>query len=118
MSAVCFTIPLKPGRSDAFRELAREVLSNRQAEYGEMLARYGLRDANVWIQRFGGTEYALVVHEVDDNYAELLADWPSSKEPFDLWYDKQLLNCYDVKSLSEMPPQPEFLYEYSAAVEG
>ncbi|MCB1082261.1 MAG: hypothetical protein KDK63_03855 [Chlamydiia bacterium] len=101
-----FVMPLKEGKVETYKAFIEECMGPKSASYKDLLKRYGLNNARLWIHELEGKHYALFIHDMDEGAGELLAKWPDPNQPFDLWFDEKLRECYDVKDLSHMPPQP------------
>ena len=86
----------------------------KKNDYKDLLKRYDLNTVKIWIHTLNGKDYAMFIHEMDDDAAKRLESWSSSTHPFDQWFDKQLRDCYDIDDINAMPPQPEFLGELDA----
>jgi hypothetical protein len=95
MKSLLFTVPLKPGKLEAYKKFAAEITGPKREEYTALLKRYGMLSTRVWLQKIGGREYAMVFHEGTDDALERLKNWSLSTHPFDLWFREQLNHCYD-----------------------
>lgn len=109
MTPVLFCMPIKPGKLQAYKDFVKNITGPRQAEYKDLLKRYGLNSGRVWVNSIDGKDYAMFIHDMDDDAGEKLQAWSSSSHPFDQWFNEQLMYCYDMTSLDNAPPQPEFL---------
>ena len=107
-----FSDKIKPDKLDAYKAFFEKITGPRKEEYTDLLNRYGLKSAKVWYHKIAGKEHVMVLHETEDDAMERLKNWSSSTNPFDRWFDEQCLNCYDIKSLDNVPEQPEFLYKF------
>lgn len=108
MTTTLFAMPLKDGKKDTYMAFLAECMGPKKNEYKDLLKRYGLNSVKIWTHTFNNKDYAMFIHEMDDNAAELLAGWSTSTHPFDQWFDKHLKDCYDFDGLENAPPQPEF----------
>lgn len=105
-----FAMPLKAGKLNEYKAFVREAQTARGKEYSDMLKRYDLKNVKVWHHKFGDRDYILVLHDIGENALKLLEGWSASTHPFDNWFNKHLLNCYDISSLETAPKQPEFMF--------
>lgn len=101
-----FVMPLKPQKVETYKNFIQECMGPKGEEYKDLLRRYGLNNVRLWIHELEGKHYAMFIHEMDEGANELLAKWPDPHQPFDQWFDKKLRECYDIKDLAHMPPQP------------
>ncbi len=103
-----FTMPLKDGKKDDYKAFLAECMGPRKSDYQDLLKRYGLNSVKIWLHTLEGKDYAMFIHEMDENAAKLLEGWSTSTHPFDQWFNKHLKDCYTFESLENAPPQPEF----------
>jgi len=114
MPITLFAMPLKKGKTENYKAFLKECLGPRRKEYEELLQRYGLNTVKIWIHTLDGKDYALFIHEMDEDAGKRLEGWAKSTNPFDQWFDKNLRDCYDIKDMSNMPEQPTFFGELDA----
>ena len=94
MAFALFTIPLKPGKLDEFQAFVKEYTGPRKTEYNDLLKRYGLKTAKVWLHEIDGKTQVMVFHEIEPDALERLKGWSLSTHPFDHWFGEQCQNCY------------------------
>ena len=92
-------------RNKAF---SKKCLITKHKEYKDLLMRYGLNNVKIWINTLEGKDYAMFIHDMNEDAPKRLKDWATSTHPFDQWFDKQLRDCYDFEGLAHAPPQPIF----------
>jgi uncharacterized protein DUF6176 len=114
MPTVLFVMPLKKGKTENYKAFLNECLGARRNEYEDLLRRYGLNIVKIWIHTLNDRNYAMFIHEMDEDAAKRLEGWSSSTHPFDQWFDKHLRDCYDIEDMNNMPIQPEFFDELDA----
>ncbi len=113
MATITYMNPLKHGKFEAYKKFTATFLGPRKTEYMDLLKRYGLGGATVYYRKVGETEYVIVVHtNVSEDATQRLATWSDSKHPFDQWFNQQLLDLHDFKSI-ESSVQPELLFDFS-----
>lgn len=88
-----------------------ECTGPKVKEYKDLLLRYGLNNVKLWTQTLDGKDYAMFIHEMDDDGMERLKDWATSTNPFDQWFEEKLKEFYD---FDNMPEQPEFFCKFDA----
>lgn len=107
-----FVMPIRKGKKSDYLNFVKECLGPKREEYKDLLKRYALHNVKTWTHSLNGNDYAMFTHDMDEEEAnKRLKEWSSSTHPFDQWFDQQLKNCYEIESLDNMPPQPEFLGE-------
>ena len=112
MSTTLFCMPLKPGKTQAYKDFVQECCKgSKQHEYKDLLLRYGLNNAKLWLHTLEGKDYAMFIHDMDDDGMEKLKDWDDSTHPFDRWFNSKLQECYDFDT---MPEQPSFVSGFDA----
>ncbi len=114
MATIIYMNPLKPGKLAAYKKFIATFLVPRKMEYIDLLKRYGLNGgATVYYHKVGETEYAIVVHaNVSEDATQRLATWSDSTHPFDQWFNQQLLDLHDFKSI-ESSVQPQLLFDFA-----
>ena len=111
MAPVLFAIPIQSERYHEYEAFVKEITGTRKKEYQDMLRRYGLKNAKVWLHTFENTQYLLTMHEMTPDAPKLLQEFASSTDPFDQWFHDECLKVWDVKSFADLPKQPQFIYE-------
>lgn len=56
MHVIATAIPLRPGKSEAWRRWVQDLQGSRHAEYVAALRRWGIRQARFWIREAGDGE--------------------------------------------------------------
>lgn len=74
MTVILFVIPLKSGKTEAYKAFIAECVGPRRAEYKDLLLRYGCNSLQIWIHTLSGTDYAMFTHDMAENAQELLQD--------------------------------------------
>lgn len=114
MTTTLFVMPLKKGKKANYKDFINELLTSKKEEYKDLLVRYDLNTLKMWIHTLDGKDYAMFIHEMGSDAAKRLEGWSSSTHPFDQWFNQQLMDCYDIKNIDDMPLQPEFFGELDA----
>lgn len=114
MSTALFAIPLKKDKIANYKAFLKECLGPKRNEYEDLLRRYGLNGIKIWFHTLNGINYVMFIHEMDNDAAQRLKNWSTSRHPFDQWFNKHLCDCYDIDNMESMPPQPEFFGELDA----
>ena len=116
MSTTLFVMPIKKGQTEAFKNFMAECLGPKKKEYADLLMRYGLNNCTMWTHTLQGIDYAMFTHDMDDDAAEKLNQWPDANHPFDIWFDQNLKACYDFEALEKMPmAQPTLFCAFEAS---
>jgi hypothetical protein len=114
MSTTLFTMPIKKGKTEAYKAFIKECLGPKKNEYKDLLKRYNLNTMKIWIHTLNGKDYAMFIHEMGDDAEKRLESWPNPNHPFDQWFAQNLNDCYDTAKPGEMPIQPKFFGEIDA----
>lgn len=115
MSNLLFCVPIKPNKTDDFKNFIKNCLSgSKEKDYRDLLLRYEINTLKMWTHTIAGKNYALFTHDMSENAEKLLEGWTRSENPFDQWFKLQLEDCYDIESMDHMPPQPVFFAEIDA----
>ena len=104
MDSVLFCIPLKDGSLEEYHAIMAECVA-REQEYREMLQRYDLHAAKVWVKNLAGKDYAFIYHEVGPNFEEKLTKFGDSAHPFDQWIGEQLMSVYEADPTADNAKQ-------------
>jgi hypothetical protein len=114
MPSIAFAFPVLPGRTEAGRRLAAEVLARRQ-EWEESERKLGITKENWYLQSSPQGDMVIVYLEAaDPNRA--LQQFGQSQEPFDLWFKKQVEDICGI-NMNEPPQGPpnEAFFEWQAS---
>ena len=113
MQNIVLINPLKPGKLDAYKMFMAEIIEDHKAEYSDMLGRYGLKTSKVYYQNFNGTEFVVVIHEIEPYASERLPGWATSTHPFDLWFKEKASEFYDFEC-AKNAGQPQVVLSFNA----
>lgn len=95
MQSLIFVNPLKEGMLKRYIAWTKEITEAKEKEYNGLLKRYGLHNTKVYHHKLGEKDYIFVYHDADDNASVLLKEFPSSTNPFDQWFLKELQEMHD-----------------------
>ena len=111
MTETLFTLPLKPGKLNDYKNFMDECCNgSKKEEYKDLLIRHGLNRVKMWHRNHDGRDYIIFIHDMSDSSTETMKNWMGSTHPFDKWFNGQLENFYDHSDGS----QPEFFCELDA----
>ncbi|HZT06413.1 MAG TPA: hypothetical protein VFC51_05240 [Chloroflexota bacterium] len=115
MASIAFAFPLLPGKADAGRRFAAEVLGPRRREWEESERRLGITRENWYLQPSPNGDMVIVYFEASDP-AQSLGAFSQSQAPFDLWFKQQVQDLCGV-DMNQPPagPPPEAFFEWSAS---
>jgi hypothetical protein len=108
MPTTLYCMPLKEGKTETYKAFIKDCVEQKTEDYKALLMRYGLNNVKMWIHTIEGKDYAMFVHDMDDDAHEKLAGWPNKEYPFEVSFNECLIDCYDV-DMAQFPPQPEFI---------
>ncbi|HUG13486.1 MAG TPA: hypothetical protein VMM78_00595, partial [Thermomicrobiales bacterium] len=84
-----FAVPIRPGKSEAFRRMAAEALGERRAEFSELQRRSGVVAEYNWIQPTPTGDLAIAVIETGDDQGmrdRMVVALAGMPEPFTSWF--------------------------------
>jgi hypothetical protein len=114
MPAYAFAFPLLPGKAEAIRQFAHELLNSRKADYDDLQRRLGVEEERYFLQQSPEGDLVIVAGgggAAAANLAEVLAP---DENAFDRWFVDQLQDVTGV-DFSEFPTDPpELLGEWKA----
>ena len=103
MDNLLFFMALKPGRLAQYQEFIKEISENKTEEWQDLLARYDLLNATIWLKNIDGTDYVMVYHNTGPDFEEKFKAWDTSSHPFDQWFKKQITdNCEPMEVLTKL----------------
>jgi hypothetical protein len=95
MIAIMTSIPLLPGKSEAWRRWVQELQGSHHPEYDAALRRWGISHTRFWISEAMDSEVVVTYFEVQD--PETLSDMlEMSQHPFDVWYRQKLQEFHGI----------------------
>ena len=112
MSTLVITIPILPGKLEAWRRLCQEITGRRQPDYEESRRQLGVASEAVWLLRTRRADVA-VLHVDAEEPKRLLARLVASEHPFDRWFRQQLIHvCGLDLTPAFLGPAMELLFEW------
>jgi hypothetical protein len=113
MNKILKTIPLKPGKLEAYKAFLAKSHGEDKAAYTDFSKRYELKNTLVWYRRFGEQDYAMILHDINDdaNPHEILKRWLETDHPYDLAFKKESANYYDFAHV-EIQVKPELIFSF------
>jgi hypothetical protein len=89
MDQVCYVLPIRPGKTEAARELIHDIREDRLEDYERSQRRHGITK-EVWFLATGPGGDQLVVYLEAADFAATLAGYTASDDPFDAWFNGRL----------------------------
>ena len=108
MKTLVFINPLKSGKLKEYRAFSAQNTGPRKQEYIDLFRRYGLKNVKVYYHKLGDKEFIIVIHDAEDDSAERLANFSSSKNAYDQWFVEQLEKLHDL----DANPYAELLFAF------
>ncbi len=117
MDQVCYVLPIRPGQLGAARALLDEIRGERREEYDAAQRRHGVVK-EVWFLATGLAGDQIVVYLETADFAELLAGYTTSADPFNAWFNERLnavtgFDAGDAETQAQTP-LPERLLSWEA----
>lgn len=113
MPEIAFAGPILNGKEEEWRRFLQELTGPMIDEYEGLKRRLGVGKESVWLMRTPQGETAIVRLEAEepDQVVRRLA---ASREPFDLWFKRTLLECHGCDLAGSSPPRSysELIFAY------
>ena len=101
-----FAVPIKPGKSEAWKSWIAEATGPRKAELDEMNGRLGLTTHASWLQENpDGSQLAVVVLD-GSGASEFLGKLAGSDHEFDTWFRSNVEDIHPMDFSAPPPPAP------------
>ena len=114
MSIMAVAIPIKPGKTDAWRKWTDELKGPRQREYASSRNRVGLRERN-FLQRSPQGDLAIVILEGDDP-ERAFSKMMQASDPFTSWFLDQVKDIHGVDLANGGMTLPTLVVDSEAAL--
>lgn len=110
MKTLAFAVPILPGKTEAWKKWMEELHGLRKQDFLASRKRFGVAVERVYLQNHPGGDLAIISVEGEDveKFPQKLA---ASKEPFDVWLQKMVLEIYGVDLSKKGPVLPQFSLE-------
>jgi hypothetical protein len=105
MASLAFALPLTPGKTEAWRRWADELLGPRRAEYEASRRRFGITVERAFLQHTPQGDFNVVYLEADD-LARAFQQLATSQDPFDIWFREKSQEYFSGLDLSQPLPAP------------
>src|SRR5262245_62089947 len=113
MSVFNGLFPVLPGKEDAARSLAKEMLGSRREQYDAFQARSNLSRGTWALQPTPAGLFMNVWFEGDVEHG--FADLATAQDDFTVWFRAQLLDITGVDLSAPMDaPPPEIVFDWKA----
>jgi hypothetical protein len=93
VAVLAFTLPILPGKQEAWRRFCQELLESRYWEYEESRQRLGITKEVTWFAQTVQGEMAIVCLEAE-HPEQLFPGLAASDLPFDGWLRQKLLELH------------------------
>ena len=113
MEAIAFAVPILPGKTDAWKQFAREYSGARAKEFGESRKRMGVVVERSYLEQTPNGDMSVIFVKGSNvrNYFHILG---ASQDPFDVWFREQVINIHGTDLSKELPPIPEEFLDWHA----
>ena len=105
MPAFSFFAPIKPGKTDAWRESISEIRGRRRQAYLASRAALGITFEHASLQSTPEGDFA-VIHMVADDPAKVMPGMIMARSDFDEWFRETVLVDVHGFDMSGPPPPP------------
>ena len=111
MKTYLFTVPIAPGKTEAWKNYVKEMSGPRNEEYRNSRKRAGLRTEQVYLQQTPHGDMCVVMLG-GDNPQKSLETFMTSADPFDKWFREKILIEAHGLDLSQPMPQNQCILDY------
>lgn len=105
-----YVFKLKSGKLNKYLNFINDLCNNKQDDYREILLRYGLNDVRLWHQNIDDDDYAMFIHNQDDDASKKLKLWNTTGDKFEEFFGEVLGDCY----VDFRAEQPKFVNAFDA----
>jgi hypothetical protein len=118
MTNYSFTVPILPGKTEAWRKHIQEMLGTRREEYNQSRQRLGIRSEQVWLQHTPMGDMCVVSMDTD-NPRKVMEGFMTSNDTFDKWFrEKVLIECHGMNPSEPAQPPNEQIVNYQGQKTG
>jgi hypothetical protein len=100
--------PLLPGKFEKWEAMLKEIKGPRKKDYQASRKKMGVKHERAWLQHTPQGDFVLVSFEGKDT-SKVLEKFMKSKDPFDVWFAKNLQEIHGIE-LSTSAPSINELY--------
>jgi hypothetical protein len=112
MKTYLLTVPLAPGKTEAWKQYMKELTGPRNDEYKKSRKRAGIKVEQVFLQQTAHGDMCVVMLG-GDNPQKSLESMMTSNDPFDKWFREKVLIEAHGLDMSQPMPQNQQISEYS-----
>jgi hypothetical protein len=107
--ALTFSVPILPGKTEAWKQAVTEMKGARKAEYEESRRRMGIVREVVSLQQTPDGDAVVVFLEADDP-GSVVSSYMKSSAPFDKWFtDTVLVGVHGMNASAPAPANQLFV---------
>jgi hypothetical protein len=96
MKRLVLVLPILPGRTEAWRRFAQELMGSRRADFERWCRRYGVRRINTSIAAIRPRNIVVARLEVDERYFEIGPSAATFSDPFERWLLERVQELHGV----------------------
>ena len=113
MSVTTFCAPILPGKTEAWKAAAQEMLGPRKDEHAASRRRLGITREIASLQSTPQGDWVVVCLEADDPDT-VLSRILASEAPFERWFSETVLQGAHGISASQVPPPNQLFVDWQA----
>lgn len=114
MKTIAFAVPILPGKTDAWRAFAAEIVGPRKSQFEQSQKEVHVTAENWYLQQTPHGDMAIIYMEGEDP-ASALGHISQSQGEFEMWFKEQALEIHGMDLSQPMPgPIAEVINEWSA----
>ncbi|MEX1046153.1 MAG: hypothetical protein WD757_06710 [Actinomycetota bacterium] len=102
-----FAVPIKPGKTEAWKSWADEMTGPRKADFDDLNKRHGLTTHAAWLQQNPDGSHLVVVVIDGPGDREFLGKLATSEHETDAWFRSNVEDIHPMDFSAPPPPAPE-----------
>jgi hypothetical protein len=111
MTRLILVLPILPGRTEAWRRFAQELMGSGRVGFERICRHYGIRRISTWIATIRPRNMVVAQLEVEDHFFEISPNAAELSDPFERWLFEQIRELHGVDldvALLQMVAEPVF----------
>ena len=105
MPVTTFAVPILPGKTEAWKQAATSLTTDRKADFDDFNQRFGITRHVGSLQQTPQGDFAVVFIEGDDPDS-VLGKMQQSEHPFERWFVETIFEDVHGITSSQGPPPP------------
>jgi hypothetical protein len=111
MTLYAFVAPIKPGKTEEFRQFVSDLGGSKKTEYEASRKEAGFTREDIFLQKTPMGDMVVVVQEASTEQGAL-DSLRSMKDPFNVWFFQKMQDIHGMEILGPETPKNELLLDY------